>query len=346
MKRSPSLAHWATLAAALAALPPASAQSVQLNGVVDLMLGQRQLSGADKVRRVDSGGMTTSRWGLEGSEDLGDGLLAQFALSGFLRADTGEAGRFGSADGGWRRMAYVGLQGRNWGVVRLGRNGTPTFSLAVRFNPFADSTALAPYMLHMYPGGQPLAAPMNGPDSAADNSIAWLSPSWSGFSVSALYAFGETAASSQNRWAAGANWSSGPLTLAVATEQSRVAAGLPAGVSKLADVQLGASYALPVAKLFAQWASTKLDIAAGSRDYRTWQLGAMVPAGGLGHVLLSYAASSKSEPALADVKRRTLGVGYDYYLSRRTDMYAVLLSDKVSARSRGTTAVAGIRHRF
>lgn len=348
MKLKPILAHGATLAAWAALLAPfhtASAQSIQVNGVVDLMVGQRQLSGANQLRTVDSGGMTTSRWGFEGSEDLGNGVKALFALSGFLRADTGEAGRFGSADGGWRRMAYVGLQSSDWGTVRLGRNGTPTFGLAVRFNPFADSTALAPYLLHMYPGGQPLAAPMNGPDSAADNSLAWLSPTWSGFNVTTLVSLGETTSSSQNRWAAGANWSAGPLALSVATEQSRVPAGLPSGVSKLGNVQLGASYTWPVAKLFGQWSSTQLDIASGSRDYRTWQLGALVPAGS-GNVLLSVASSRKTEPALAAVERDTVGLGYDHNLSKRTDVYTVLLSDKVTSRDRGTTAVAGIRHRF
>jgi len=186
---------------------------------------------------------------------------------------------------------------------------------------------------------------MNGPDSAADNSVAWLSPNWGGFNVSALVSLGETAANSQNRWAVGTNWSQGPLAVAVAAEQSRVPAGLPAGVTKLANVQVGASYTLAAAKLFAQWASTQLDIAAGSRDYRTWQLGAMVPVG-QGNVLLSYATTSKTEPTLADVKRSTVGLGYDYNFSKRTDLYMVLLSDKVSARSTGSTAVVGIRHRF
>ena len=72
----------------------AAAQTVQLNGVVDAFAGQRQLSGRAKLKTLDSGGMTTSRWGVEGSEDPGGGLKASFALSGFLRADTGEAGRW------------------------------------------------------------------------------------------------------------------------------------------------------------------------------------------------------------------------------------------------------------
>lgn len=329
----------------LAATGAAQAQSIQLNGVIDLFAGERQLSGRAKLKTADSGGMTTSRWGFEGSEDLGGGLKAQFNLSGFLRADTGEAGRFGTTDGGWRRFAYVGLQSASLGTLRLGRVGTPTFGVAIRFSPFADSTTLSPYVLHMYPGGQPLAAPMNSPDSAADNSIAWNSPTWGGFNLQTLYSLGETTTSGANRWALGANWSSGPVAVSVATEQSKVAAGLPTGVTKLANVQAGVSYDLQVLKLFGQYGTTKLSITSGSRDYATWQLGTSVPVGS-GNILVSYAASTKTEPALADVKRGTLGLGYDHSLSKRTDVYAVLLNDKVEGLSTGRSLVAGVRHRF
>ena len=335
----------ATALALLATTAAVQAQSVQLNGVVDLFAGQRQLSGRAKLKTADSGGMTTSRWGLEGSEDLGGGLKAQFALSGFLRADTGEAGRFGAADGGWRRFSYVGLQSTNLGTLRLGRLGTPTFGVAIRFSPFADSTTLSPYVLHLYPGGQPLAAPMNGPDSAADNSVAWASPTWGGFNVNALVSAAESGTARGPRWAAGANFATGALSTSVAVEQSEVTAGLPAGVTKLFNVQAGASYDLKVAKLFGQYGSTQLNIATGTRDYATWQLGSTVPLGS-GNILLSYASSKKTEPALADVKRGTLGLGYDHNLSKRTDLYAVYLNDKVKGLATGTSLVAGVRHRF
>ena len=284
---------FAALLALLGGIATADAQSVQLNGVVDLFAGQRQLSGRAKLKTADSGGMTTSRLGFEGSEDLGGGLKAQFALSGFLRADTGESGRFGAADGGWRRFAYVGLQSPTLGTLRLGRLGTPTFGVAIRFNPFADSTALAPYLLHMYPGGQPLAAPMNAPDSASDNSIGWNSPNWNGLGLSALVSAAESSTARGPRWAAGANYGAGPFAAGLAVEQSEVTAGLPAGVSKLANVQAGVSYDLQVMKLFGQIGNTKLTISSGTRDYATWQLGGSVPLGG-GNILLSYAASKKT----------------------------------------------------
>ena len=46
------------------------------------------------------------------------------------------------------------------------------------------------------------------------------------------------------------------------------------------------------------------------------------------------------------MKRGTLGLGYDYFLSKRTDLYTVYLNDQVKGLATGTTLVAGVRHRF
>ena len=39
-------------------------------------------------------------------------------------------------------------------------------------------------------------------------------------------------------------------------------------------------------------------------------------------------------------------LGYDYDLSKRTDLYAVMLDDKVQSKARGSGMAVGIRHRF
>ena len=60
--------------------------------------------------------MTTSWFGVSGSEDLGGGLSALFTLQSFMRADTGASGRFG-ADTFWARNAFVGLASNSLGKV-------------------------------------------------------------------------------------------------------------------------------------------------------------------------------------------------------------------------------------
>ena len=115
------------IAAALAActISGAYAQSTaQLAGAVDVYAGRMQMAGdAQRTSVVNSGGLTTSWFGVKGSEDLGGGLKANFALSSFFRADTGVQGRF-TGDTFFSREASVGLFG-GFGSLTLGR-GRPT----------------------------------------------------------------------------------------------------------------------------------------------------------------------------------------------------------------------------
>ena len=41
-----------------------------------------------------------------------------------------------------------------------------------------------------------------------------------------------------------------------------------------------------------------------------------------------------------------LSLAYPYSLSKRTDLYAVCMSDKYTARTNGNTLAAGVRHTF
>jgi predicted porin len=47
-----------------------------------------------------------------------------------------------------------------------------------------------------------------------------------------------------------------------------------------------------------------------------------------------------------DPKRDTLTLGYDYNLSRRTDVYSLLMLDKYTGLASGKSLALGIRHRF
>src|SRR5690606_19846706 len=86
--------------AAIAASSAAFAQSsVTLYGVVDASL--ESVRGDKTVTRVSSDNLSSSRFGLKGSEDLGGGTRANFALEAALKTDTGAAdGTF------WSRQAW------------------------------------------------------------------------------------------------------------------------------------------------------------------------------------------------------------------------------------------------
>ena len=108
--------------------------SVTLFGVVDADLRYTKSSG-QTLKKLDSSGLNTSRFGVRGTEDLGGGLKAGFWLESEINTDTGVAG---AASGGafWGRRATVSLSGE-FGEVRLGRNKTASRLHLEDFDPYA-----------------------------------------------------------------------------------------------------------------------------------------------------------------------------------------------------------------
>jgi predicted porin len=104
--------------------------------------------------------------------------------------------------------------------------------------------------------------------------------------------------------------------------------------------QLAGSYDFKAAKIFAQYGQVDNDSAGTSVDITG--LGVAVPIGGLGKVLLQWGRISPGVGA----KRTTTSLGYDYTLSKRSNVYLVFMSDKISGRSTGNNISAGMQHRF
>ena len=98
------------------ALPALAQSSVTLYGVVDASV--ESVDGIDRVTRITSGNLSSSRLGFRGIEDLGAGLKAKFALESGINIDTGANG--GGTGRFWDRQAWVGL-GSDLGELRLGR---------------------------------------------------------------------------------------------------------------------------------------------------------------------------------------------------------------------------------
>lgn len=112
--------------AAIAASSAAFAQSsVTLYGVVDASL--ESVKGDDTVTRVSSDNLASSRLGFKGTEDLGNGLKANFVLESNMKMDTGANG--GGSTRFFDRAAWVGVAG-GFGELRLGRQDTSIGLLA------------------------------------------------------------------------------------------------------------------------------------------------------------------------------------------------------------------------
>lgn len=325
----------AVLSLGLGAAAAAQAQSsVQLYGLIDMAVGSYETSGGDRTTRAESGGMTTSYLGFKGAEDLGGGLSAVFALDTFLRADTGEAGRFGG-DAFWARNANVGLSG-GFGTVKLGRAATPLFVSTLLFNPFGDSFGFSPAIRTVYSPTTKVAG-----DTGWSNGISYSTPNVSGLSATVTYVLKE--ALQGGNFGGNVLYFNGPVGLTLAWQQVKV----PFASGKETAWQLGGSYNFGPVKAFAQYSQVKettTGTASANTKDKIYQLGATVPVGA-GSVLASYGVA-KTTPTGATTKRDIFSLGYDHFLSKRTDVYVVYMYDKIKSLDSGNTFAVGIRHRF
>lgn len=321
------------LAAAAALALPAAAlaqSSVTLAGLVDLSAGQsKPVGNPNKVWGVDNGNMTTSWFGVNGSEDLGGGLSAIFTLQSFMRADTGASGRFG-ADTFWARNAFVGLASNTLGKVTIGRNTTPFFVTTLSFNPFGDSFGYSPSIRHYFTSGT-----LTG-DSGWSDSVLYTSPKLGGATLQLFIAAAEAGSNGRNH---GVNlrWGSGAFDSALSWQD--VKKNGAAAVDDTKAWQAAASYDFGAAKLFGQFGN--VDNKTSGNEYDIAGLGAAVPVGA-GKILAQWGQIKPETGA----KRKTFSLGYDHFLSKRTDLYLVGMSDKVDGLSSGSAFSVGVRHRF
>lgn len=105
----------------------ASAQSsVTLYGDIDQYVNYMHAGNGQKIISIDDGGLLRSRWGIKGSEDLGDGYAAKFQAEGGFSADSGtnSGTTTGTSSSVFDRQTWLGLS-TPWGELRIGRQNTP-----------------------------------------------------------------------------------------------------------------------------------------------------------------------------------------------------------------------------
>ena len=325
--------------AALLSLSAFSAQAqsnVRIYGLLDLSLGSvKEVGSSTRKTVLDSGKMTTSYYGISGSEDLGGGLSGLFKLEGFLRADTGAQGRFDN-DPQFSRTASVGLSHKELGTLTLGRNTTALFVSTLSFNAFGDSFGYSPSIRHYFGSGQNAVTG----DTGWSDSVSYSSPVWNGLRFGLAAAAKEANASTGSN---GGNWSfnlgyaQGPLAAALVVQDVE-----KDGATTVADTrttQLNASYDFGLAKAFAQYA--KVENRSSGIDSKISGLGVRVPAGN-GAVIAQWGRNAPD----SGLARDTTSVGYLYPLSKLTELYAVGMYDGKDGSSAGHACSVGMRTRF
>lgn len=368
----------------------AIAADVTLYGIVDMGLNYSHVD-ADgytnsKGVRVDdmdkfemkSGQQSGSRWGLKGTEDLGNGLTVGFILEDGFAADTGV-----DTDQMFDRESSLFIEG-GFGKLAFGRmgsinNGVSSWGLIGRTSAFG--TSFGDYTVQ--------AGNIFSCAGKWDNMIAYQTPSFAGFKVYAQYSMGqstdggkavegavENESSSDRYYAIGATYDNGPFGAYLAVDSRNYKSiGDNYGVDDSLTVTLGGSYDFEVAKVYlgAQYFDEVAISSVGgilgkvSNFEKTGSkiegysvaLSADAPIlGGKGMFGVGYLDAEQADSVTGgdfDFTRWVVSAGYDYPLSKRTNVYGIMsyMDDEYDAAGNGAdvnpsayTFFVGMRHKF
>lgn len=329
------------LAVAAMASGAAFAQSnVTVYGVVDMgyvnASAQNSATGAQKFSGINSGNQFGSRLGFRGTEDLGNGLKALFTLEYGLAADVGAASWTGTA-----RQSFLGLTG-NFGTVVAGRLQNPGYNFALKYDTFGASINSPVGQLSDNAG---LSISARDGLGRLDNAVAYVSPTFSGLTLVAAYAFGEQIknnnmaavpagvrgdnTSPQAVWALAAEYAIGDLNVGVVYHDLNDIGGTNSAqvAHDRSEYGVGASYDFKVAKLSAMYQRSKDDNIANAANaddtIKLWQVGVGVPVGAKGLVEVGYGRLKNDRSAgRADQGAKVWALTYEHSLSKRTTAYA------------------------
>lgn len=307
---------------ALLSASSAYAQSnATIYGVIDASIANERNGGTAAATRLDSGSQSGSRLGFKGSEDLGNGLKANFVLEAGFNVDDGA-----SAQGAlFGRQSYVGLSGA-FGAFNFGRQKAPMYDVMDKLDPF-----------HIGMAGD--ANRLFKTTVRVNNAITYFMPAMNGFSGNVMYALGESQVSNAANRTIGLalNYDHGPLETAFAYHKTSDATGNDSARKTM----IGANYNFGPLKAHATWQTNK---GVGKVDYRVWMLGATIPVSKAAAVVVDY--TRVSDKFLKNADANQFAVGATYELSKRTNLYTSYSRTGNDGLAKYNAAVNGATDRF
>jgi predicted porin len=283
----------------------------------------------------------SSRFGIKGSEDLGNGLSAVFQMEFDISGDS--QGNVGNT-----RNTYVALAG-NWGVAGIGQVDTPYKSSTSSLELFGDNVGDANQL--------------GFDDIRATDAVFYMSPNWNGFSFVAAVVLpsSSTDADGIEATSISGTYSNGPFFATLAYEDLSGEYvddiyGLGTNVADYDKWRLGLGYTangLHVGFIYEDRDLNDLSvlIPASKDSGDSWQLSASYT---MGNNTLKAAYGEADDMVrnsvaagfqVDDVDQWSIGL--DHKLSTRTKVYAVYSDYNTNATNADWDALSvGIVHKF
>jgi predicted porin len=314
--------------------------SVTIYGIIDQGVGKLNsgtsfltglspaLSGSPDVWTLKSS--TSSRLGLRGSEVLGGGLRASFSFEHRFAPDIGntQVGQVGF----WGGSSWVGIGKDGLGELRLGRQYVPTHYISVEADPFR----------YDYGPGSAYAFTKGGATfTYAANAVSVKTSSlFGGLTGEVVVGLGEggTAANPANNpnrvVSAGLIYSQGPIYGGAGYTKIRTTTPVQSEYWVIAT-----AYDLGFIRPIVSYSGSRANAVNLTHGVT---VGATAPIGsGRVKVVLG-----RLNPSGDNNDTTKLGVGYDHFLSKRTNLYANTGAAKTQQRTRTTGFDLGLKHVF
>lgn len=326
-KKLITLAVASTLVTAAAVSAPAFADTsnVAIYGVANVSFDLTD-NGVVSTNKVSS---NQSRFGLKGSEDLGDGLSAVWQIEQLITIDSSS----GAGNTLATRNTFAGLSSGSMGTFILGRHDTP-YKIATRgLDVFADSAADNRSLMGSTAGGGGFTAVH---DNRLGDVAAYISPAMSGLTVAIAHVSGaETATTAAQvkgaAWSMAGIYGNGPVNASLSyqvvdfgsagTSGQAIMTALGAN-DKAKAWKLGGGYTMDALTVNAAYEKTSNTVGgASAAGQSNWYLGGKYSFG-TDAVKLAYSRAGDVQ-ATANTGANQWALGYDHNMSKRTTLYAL-----------------------
>lgn len=319
----PTLAGLVLISTACATQAQTQAQSnVQLYGIIDTFT-QYTNSGKGYTAAVDSSGLFGTRWGVKGSEDLGEQRKLDFVLEQGFRADSGAAA---DPNRVFSRQSWIGL-GSPLGQIRIGRQNALMFLNEGRLDAFF---------------GASMASGLNNFSTftvRTDKTIAYFSPKVGPLQGQLYYGLGTggSAKSPNGNYQGALNYDEQRLHLAAVYQAVRNAADTE--TQKV--LYAGGSYDFDAATTYLVYHHASAPVSAIDKDVLS--LSTRIHVSPVSDVSLGY--TYLRDRSARHNNASQLGAMYMLYLSKRTQLYTTLSylnNSNTGSYTLGGAAVAGL----
>ncbi|MEQ6340817.1 MAG: porin [Gammaproteobacteria bacterium] len=317
--------------AGVLAAPLAAQADVEIYGQarmsVDYSNNDTPIAGDDKS--AFSVSSNKSRIGFKGSEDFGNGLKGLWQIEQGVKFDSGTWGNEA-------RDTFLGLGG-NFGTVLAGKLSTPYRTSTERLDVFKDTKADYNAIVGSVGSAGQLTGDTNVGNLRTNNSLAYVTPSMSGFQGTLAYVanYNDLVGGSgdnlprtkddgkKDAYSLSGTYDNGPLFLAAAYEAlNKAGLGGGTGTPSTKSWKVGGGWnfgqGTTIGALFEN-----MDLGGSMGDRNAWYLSGMHKMDAF-NVKAAYGSADKwSGTGLSDTGAQQFSVGAGYDLSKTTEAYAL-----------------------